>query len=49
MEQQRKLTRALDAHKKEILAFASDLIGIPSENPPGNSYREWIAWGLPVR
>jgi acetylornithine deacetylase/succinyl-diaminopimelate desuccinylase family protein len=34
------LTQALDAHKGEILAFTRDLIGIASENPPGNFYRE---------
>lgn len=34
------LTQALDAHKGEILAFTQDLIGIASENPPGNYYRE---------
>jgi succinyl-diaminopimelate desuccinylase len=34
------LIRALDARKGDILAFAQDLIGIASENPPGNCYRE---------
>ena len=34
------LKHALDAHKDEILAFAQDLISIPTENPPGNCYRQ---------
>ena len=34
------LTQALDAHRGEILAFTRDLIGIASENPPGDYYRE---------
>jgi len=36
------LARALDAHKKDILAFTEDLISIASENPPGNHYRECV-------
>ena len=40
MELQLALTQALDAHKEGILNFSKDLIRIPSENPPGNYYRE---------
>jgi succinyl-diaminopimelate desuccinylase len=40
MEHQRTLANALENHREEILAFACDLIGIPSENPPGEHYRE---------
>ena len=40
MGHQRVLAKALDAHRNDILTLASDLIGIPSENPPGNQYRE---------
>jgi succinyl-diaminopimelate desuccinylase len=34
------LAQALDDHKDAILTFCQDLIRIPSENPPGNHYRE---------
>jgi acetylornithine deacetylase/succinyl-diaminopimelate desuccinylase family protein len=34
------LTQALDARKGEILSFTQDLIGIATENPPGNYYPE---------
>ena len=40
MELQRALTQALDEHKEAILNLSRDLIGIASENPPGNHYRE---------
>lgn len=40
MDSHRTLTNALDAHKEAILAFSQDLIRIPTENPPGNHYRE---------
>jgi acetylornithine deacetylase/succinyl-diaminopimelate desuccinylase family protein len=40
MELQRALARALDAHKEAILTLCEELIRIPSENPPGNHYRE---------
>lgn len=40
MEHQRALTTALERHREQILAFARDLISIPSENPPGNHYGE---------
>jgi acetylornithine deacetylase/succinyl-diaminopimelate desuccinylase-like protein len=51
------LTGALRAHEKDILAFAGDLIAIPSENPPGARYAECVArirtelerLGLPCR
>jgi len=42
MELQRALSRALDDHKDAILNFSQDLIRIPSENPPGNNYRECV-------
>ena len=40
MDSRAVLKPALDAHKDAILDFARDLIAIPSENPPGNGYRE---------
>ena len=40
MEHRLALAQALDARKKDILAFATDLIRIASENPPGTHYRE---------
>lgn len=40
MDPQAALKQALDAHTDAILGFARDLISIPSENPPGNCYRE---------
>ena len=40
MEYDLALRQALDVHKSDILVFARDLISIPSENPPGNCYRE---------
>ncbi len=40
MELQFALKQALAAHKGPLLTFGQDLIGIASENPPGNHYRE---------
>lgn len=40
MELKLPLHEALDTHKKAILAFSTDLVGIASENPPGRLYRE---------
>jgi acetylornithine deacetylase/succinyl-diaminopimelate desuccinylase family protein len=40
MELQSALRGALVAHEGAILAFSQDLIRIPSENPPGNHYRD---------
>jgi len=40
MEYDLALRHALEAHKSDILVFARDLISLPSENPPGNCYRE---------
>jgi len=40
MDPRAVLKHALDAHRDDLLAFARDLISIPSENPPGNGYRE---------
>jgi acetylornithine deacetylase/succinyl-diaminopimelate desuccinylase family protein len=40
MELQRALAQALDTHKDAILMLCQDLVRIPSENPPGNHYRE---------
>jgi succinyl-diaminopimelate desuccinylase len=40
MEHQRALAKALEDHGEGILALAGDLIRIPSENPPGDHYRE---------
>lgn len=37
------LARVLDTRKEGLLAFARDLVGIPSENPPGKCYRECAA------
>jgi len=37
------LAQALDARKEAILAFSRDLVGIASENPPGNGGRECMA------
>jgi len=37
-----ELKKAIDAHRDAILAFTEDLIRIPSENPPGNSYQACI-------
>lgn len=34
---------ARDAHEERIVAFARDLIAIPSENPPGAHYGECVA------
>lgn len=36
------LQQALDAQREAILAFAQDLVRIPSENPPGRSYPECL-------
>jgi succinyl-diaminopimelate desuccinylase len=40
MELPLALAQALDTHKDAVLTFCQDLIGIASENPPGNHYRE---------
>jgi succinyl-diaminopimelate desuccinylase len=40
IKHQQTLAQALDSHKHDILTLADDLIKIPSENPPGNHYRE---------
>jgi len=40
LEHQRTLADALETHRDAILALAGDLIRIPSENPPGDHYRE---------
>ena len=40
MEYDLALRHALEVHKSDILVFARDLISLPSENPPGNCYRE---------
>jgi len=40
MKDELALRQALDGHKNDVLVFARDLISIPSENPPGNCYRE---------
>jgi succinyl-diaminopimelate desuccinylase len=40
MEHRPVLARGLDVCKGDILAFARDLVGIPTENPPGHCYRE---------
>jgi len=42
MDHQLALTQALHAHRAHILAFTQDLVSIPSENPPGNHYREGV-------
>lgn len=42
MDHEPALRRALDSHKDGLLAFTKDLIGIASENPPGNHYRECV-------
>lgn len=34
------LSGVLESHKKGMLGFCQDLIRIPTENPPGNHYRE---------
>jgi acetylornithine deacetylase/succinyl-diaminopimelate desuccinylase-like protein len=34
------LARVLEPRRKALLDFASDLIRIPTENPPGRRYRE---------
>jgi succinyl-diaminopimelate desuccinylase len=40
MELRLTLEHALDAHRESLLTFGRDLIKIPSENPPGNHYRD---------
>jgi acetylornithine deacetylase/succinyl-diaminopimelate desuccinylase family protein len=40
MELRSALAQTLDVHKDAILAFCQDLVGIASENPPGNHYKE---------
>ena len=42
MDLQSALRQALAAHEQAILAFSQDLIGIASENPPGNCYHECL-------
>jgi acetylornithine deacetylase/succinyl-diaminopimelate desuccinylase family protein len=42
MQLQHALASALDAHRDAILAFCQDLVRIPSENPPGDHYRECV-------
>jgi acetylornithine deacetylase/succinyl-diaminopimelate desuccinylase family protein len=42
MEHQAALTRALEAHKDDIFELAGDLMRIPSENPPGECYRQCV-------
>jgi len=42
MEHQAALTRALEAHRDDILSLAGDLMRIPSENPPGDHCRECV-------
>ncbi len=43
MEMLRAFSGVLESHKKEMLGFCQDLIRIPTENPPGNHYRECTA------
>jgi acetylornithine deacetylase/succinyl-diaminopimelate desuccinylase family protein len=40
MDLQLALRQALEAYQAPLLAFAQDLLRIPTENPPGNHYRE---------
>jgi succinyl-diaminopimelate desuccinylase len=40
MDLQLALMQALEAYRAPMLAFAQDLLRIPTENPPGNHYRE---------
>jgi acetylornithine deacetylase/succinyl-diaminopimelate desuccinylase family protein len=42
MELQVALAQAVDGHKDAVLTFCQELVRIPSENPPGNCYRECI-------
>jgi succinyl-diaminopimelate desuccinylase len=42
MDVQLALRQALEPHKAPMLAFARDLLRIPTENPPGNHYRECV-------
>jgi acetylornithine deacetylase/succinyl-diaminopimelate desuccinylase family protein len=37
-----RLQQELDRHRQAILAFAADLVRIPSENPPGRAYPECL-------
>jgi acetylornithine deacetylase/succinyl-diaminopimelate desuccinylase-like protein len=36
------LMEAVSAHREAMIALTSELVAIPSENPPGNSYAESI-------
>ena len=53
----RDVRRRLQQHKADLIQFASELIALPSENPPGNAYPEcgrliaqWLRdFGLRVR
>jgi succinyl-diaminopimelate desuccinylase len=38
-----RLVEAMEAHRDEMLRFAKELIAIPTENPPGEHYRECAA------
>ncbi len=35
-----RLLERIHSHREEILSFTQDLIAVPTENPPGRSYRE---------
>ena len=37
------IRRCLQREKADLLDFASELIRVPSENPPGNSYAQCAA------
>lgn len=36
----RRLAARLRPHRREMLAFARELIALPTENPPGTAYAE---------
>ena len=36
----RDLKRSIASHRREMLEFASELIAIPTENPPGKAAEE---------
>lgn len=40
VESQRDLAHALDRHEDAVLTFCQDQVRVPTENPPGNHYRE---------
>ncbi|MGA2082371.1 MAG: ArgE/DapE family deacylase [Holophaga sp.] len=42
MDWRNELERSLAGHREAILRFTQDLVRIPSENPPGNAYRECL-------